>query len=400
MLEAVGHPVAVNPDATLDRHAHDHGWPIVHLRQRTKAVIRRTVAGAAHGAPSPAARFAAGTALRRRGAVTRFRTAGSAPDGPIGSAERSGVAGRGSVAFDAREPLLRHDADLLRERRSPTSATRTRRSSATRSPAGTACSATTSRSSPAPTSTASRSSRRPRPPASRRKEFADDDRARVRRRVEAARHHQRRLHPHHRAAPPRRASRSCCRRCYDAGDIELGTYSGLYCVRCEEYYTDDDLLARRPVPDPQDARSSTSRRRTTSSASRRFQDRLLDWYAAHPGAIVPEFRGNEALGLIRVGLRDFSISRTSLAVGHPAAVGPEPRHLRVVRRAHQLHDRRRLRHRRRALRASGGRSTTTSSARTSSASTACTGRRCCCRPASSRRRAGPSAAACSSAARR
>ncbi len=53
----------------------------------------------------------------------------------------------------------------------------------------------------------------------------------------------------------------------------------------------------------------------------RFQDRLLDWYAAHPAAIVPEFRGNEALGLIRGGLRDFSVSRTSARVGHPAAVG-------------------------------------------------------------------------------
>ena len=47
----------------------------------------------------------------------------------------------------------------------------------------------------------------------------------------------------------------------------------------------------------------------------RYGDRLLDWYATHPGAIVPDFRGNEALGLIRSGLRDFSISRTSVDWG-------------------------------------------------------------------------------------
>ena len=29
--------------------------------------------------------------------------------------------------------------------------------------------------------------------------------------------------------------------CYDAGDIELDTYSGLYCVACEAYYVEDDL---------------------------------------------------------------------------------------------------------------------------------------------------------------
>ena len=42
MLEAVGHPVAVNPDAKLERHAADAGWPVVVFRKRTKAVIRRT----------------------------------------------------------------------------------------------------------------------------------------------------------------------------------------------------------------------------------------------------------------------------------------------------------------------------------------------------------------------
>ena len=47
MLEAVGHPVAVNPDATLERHARQRGWPIVHFSQRTRAVIRRAAAGVA-----------------------------------------------------------------------------------------------------------------------------------------------------------------------------------------------------------------------------------------------------------------------------------------------------------------------------------------------------------------
>ncbi len=45
MLEAVGHPIAVNPDGALERHARMQGWPIVIFSQRTKTVIRRTVAG-------------------------------------------------------------------------------------------------------------------------------------------------------------------------------------------------------------------------------------------------------------------------------------------------------------------------------------------------------------------
>ena len=42
MLEAVGHPVAVNPDARLGRVAGQRGWPVVVFRKRTRAVIRHT----------------------------------------------------------------------------------------------------------------------------------------------------------------------------------------------------------------------------------------------------------------------------------------------------------------------------------------------------------------------
>jgi HAD superfamily hydrolase (TIGR01490 family) len=65
MLQAVGHPVAVNPDARLARHAREHGWPIVHFSERTKSVIRRSVAAAGATAIAGAS-FAAGTIYARR----------------------------------------------------------------------------------------------------------------------------------------------------------------------------------------------------------------------------------------------------------------------------------------------------------------------------------------------
>ncbi len=105
-------------------------------------------------------------------------------------------------------------------------------------------------------------------------------------------------------------------RCYDAGDIELGVYAGKYCVACEEYYTDDELLPGDLCPIHRIPVEYFEEENYFFRLSR-FQDRLVEWYAAHPGAIVPEFRGNEALGLIRGGLRDFSISRTSLTWGIP-----------------------------------------------------------------------------------
>ena len=84
-------------------------------------------------------------------------------------------------------------------------------------------------------------------------------------------------------------------RCYDAGDIELGTYSGKYCVSCEEYYTDDELLAGGLCPIHRTPVDEYEEENYFFRLSR-FQDRLLDWYAAHPDAIKPEHRVNEALG--------------------------------------------------------------------------------------------------------
>ena len=64
MLGAVGHPVAVNPDTTLERHAAASGWPIVRFSQQTRAVIRRVAAGAAATGVA-AAGFAGGVRYAR-----------------------------------------------------------------------------------------------------------------------------------------------------------------------------------------------------------------------------------------------------------------------------------------------------------------------------------------------
>ncbi|MGI9643439.1 MAG: HAD family hydrolase [Acidimicrobiia bacterium] len=45
MLEAVGHPVAVNPDRALEAIAYHRGWPIVEFSRRRKRVVKRTTAG-------------------------------------------------------------------------------------------------------------------------------------------------------------------------------------------------------------------------------------------------------------------------------------------------------------------------------------------------------------------
>jgi methionyl-tRNA synthetase len=107
---------------------------------------------------------------------------------------------------------------------------------------------------------------------------------------------------------------------YDAGDIELGTYEGLYCVSCEAYYGEDELvdgccpIHMRPVEHVVEENYFFK--------LSRYEDRLLEYYAAHPEAVQPESRRNEVLGFIRGGLQDFSMSRTSISWGVPLPWDP------------------------------------------------------------------------------
>ncbi len=96
-------------------------------------------------------------------------------------------------------------------------------------------------------------------------------------------------------------------------DIYLGTYEGLYCVPCEAYYVEADLLKglcpihQRPVE-----RVSEENYFFRLSA---YGDRLLEHYERSPSACEPEIRRNEVLSTIRGGLQDFSVSRTSFDWG-------------------------------------------------------------------------------------
>jgi len=104
------------------------------------------------------------------------------------------------------------------------------------------------------------------------------------------------------------------------GDIYLGTYEGWYCVACEAYYTEGDLVEGRcPIHDRPVERLQEENYFFRLSA---YADRLLEHYAAHPEAVQPETRRNEVLSVIRGGLQDFSISRTSFSWGIPLPWDP------------------------------------------------------------------------------
>jgi methionyl-tRNA synthetase len=102
-------------------------------------------------------------------------------------------------------------------------------------------------------------------------------------------------------------------RIYDNGYIKPGTFRGLYCISCEAYYTESELvdglcpIHRTPVVEMEEENYFFQ-----LSA---FEQRLIDWYEAAPDAVRPDSKRNEALTFIRGGLRDISITRTSINWG-------------------------------------------------------------------------------------
>ena len=108
---------------------------------------------------------------------------------------------------------------------------------------------------------------------------------------------------------------------YDNGFIEQATYEGLYCVSCEAYYVEGELIDgtlcpihRRPV--------ELFKEDNYFFKLSAFEQPLLDWYAADPDVVAPESKRNEAVGLIRQGLQDISITRTSINWGVPVPWDP------------------------------------------------------------------------------
>ena len=103
---------------------------------------------------------------------------------------------------------------------------------------------------------------------------------------------------------------------YDQGDIYLGEYEGHYCVPCEAFWTESQLVDGK-CPD---CHREVQKRKETSYFFRlsKYTDRLKQYYAENPDFCFPESRKNEMLNnFINAGLEDLSVSRSTFDWGIP-----------------------------------------------------------------------------------
>jgi methionyl-tRNA synthetase len=110
-------------------------------------------------------------------------------------------------------------------------------------------------------------------------------------------------------------------RMYDGGDVYEGVYSGLYCISCEAFYTEAELVDGRCPQhgtEPQFVEEKNWFFRLSA-----YQERLLRLYDQNPEFVLPRFRYNEARSFIEQGLEDISVSRATQRWGVPVPWDPD-----------------------------------------------------------------------------
>lgn len=116
-----------------------------------------------------------------------------------------------------------------------------------------------------------------------------------------------------------RASQAIWKAMEERGDLYLDRYEGWYSVRDEAYYEEEELTTADDGTklSPQGTPVEWTVEESWFFRLSRYQQPLLDHYAANPEFIRPESRRNEVVRFVDGGLKDLSISRTSFDWGVP-----------------------------------------------------------------------------------
>ncbi len=117
---------------------------------------------------------------------------------------------------------------------------------------------------------------------------------------------------------------------FNKGDIYKGDYEGFYCVSCETFFTEKQLIDEQFCPDCGRPTSIVKEESYFFKLSK-YEDKLIEWYEQNEDCILPRAKKNEIVNFVKGGLRDLSISRTSFdwGVKLPESMN-EPEHVMYV----------------------------------------------------------------------
>ena len=111
------------------------------------------------------------------------------------------------------------------------------------------------------------------------------------------------------------------------GDIYKGEYEGWYCMPCETYFTETQLVDGK-CPDC-GREVKLMKEEAYFFNMKKYADKLLKYYNEHPDFIQPEYRKTEMINnFIKPGLEDLCVTRTSFDWG--IKVKSDPKHVIYV----------------------------------------------------------------------
>jgi len=101
---------------------------------------------------------------------------------------------------------------------------------------------------------------------------------------------------------------------YDNGDVYKGNYEGHYCISCETFFPETQLIDGEFCPDCGKPTNIVKEESFFFKLSA-YEDKLLKYYDEHPDFILPKSRRNEVINFVKGGLHDLSITRTTFSWG-------------------------------------------------------------------------------------
>ena len=105
----------------------------------------------------------------------------------------------------------------------------------------------------------------------------------------------------------KRVVRQILQELFDRGEIYKAEYTGWYCVGCERFFTEKDLVDGKCPDCGREVSAIVESNYFFRMSS--YREWLIEYIETHPDFIQPSFRANETLGFLRKGLGDLCISR-------------------------------------------------------------------------------------------
>ncbi len=117
---------------------------------------------------------------------------------------------------------------------------------------------------------------------------------------------------------------------YQKGDIYKGVYEGHYCISCEAFFPESQLIDEEFCPDC-GKQTSIVKEESYFFRLSKYQDKLLELYQKEEKFVLPKAKKNEVIRFVESGLQDLSITRTSFDWGIklPPSIN-DPKHVMYV----------------------------------------------------------------------